>query len=54
MKRMCKLTIGSLGLLLLGVVLAAGDAFAQTTKDLIGTWTLVSAINEQGGNKTDT
>jgi hypothetical protein len=54
MKRVCKLTIGSLGLLFLGVVLAAGDAFAQTAKDLVGTWTLVSAINEQGGNKTDT
>jgi len=54
MKRVCKLTIGALGLLLLGVVLAAGDAFAQTAKDLVGTWTLVSAINEQGGNKTDT
>ena len=54
MKRVCKLTIGTLGLLLLGVVLAAGDAFAQTAKDLVGTWTLVSAVTEQGGNKTDT
>jgi hypothetical protein len=54
MKRVCKLTIGALGLLLLGVVLAAGDAFAQTAKDLVGTWTLVSAVTEQGGNKTDT
>ena len=53
MKRVCKLTLGTLGLLFLGVVLAAGDAFAQTAKDLAGTWTLVSAINEQGGNKTD-
>jgi hypothetical protein len=54
MKRVCKLTIGSLGVLLLGVVLAAGGAFAQTAKDLVGTWTLVSAINEQGGKTTDT
>jgi Lipocalin-like domain len=54
MKRVCKLTIGSLGVLFLGVVLAAGDAFAQTAKDLVGTWTLVSAINEQGGKTTDT
>ena len=54
MKRVCKLTIGSLGVLFLGVVLAAGDAFAQTAKDVVGTWTLVSAINEQGGNTTDT
>ena len=53
MKRVCKLTIGTLGLLFLGVVLAAGDAFAQTAKDLAGTWTLVSTVTEQGGNKTD-
>ena len=53
MKRVCKLTIGTLGLLFLGVVLSAGEVFAQTTKDLAGTWTLVSAVTEQGGNKTD-
>ena len=54
MKRVCKLTIGTLGLLCLGVVLSAGEGFAQTAKDLAGTWTLVSAVTEQGGNKTDT
>ena len=54
MKRVCKLTIGTLGLLLLGVLLSAGEVFAQTAKDLVGTWTLVSAVIEQGGNKTDT
>ena len=54
MKRVCKLTIGTLGLLVLGVVLSAGEVCAQTTKDLAGTWTLVSNVNEQGGNKTDT
>ena len=54
MTRVCKLTIGTLGLLFLGVVLAAGDAFAQTAKDLAGTWTLVSNVTEQSGNKTDT
>src|SRR5713101_4279552 len=54
MKRVGKLTLGTMGLLFLGVVLAAGDAFAQTAKDLVGTWTLVSAVTEQGGNKTDT
>jgi len=47
------LTIGTLGLLFLGVVLSAGEVFAQTAKDLAGTWTLVSVANEQGGNKTD-
>ena len=54
MKRVCKLTIGTLGLLFLGVVLSAGEVFAQTAKDLAGTWALVSAVTEQGGNKTDT
>src|SRR5207245_5365004 len=54
MKRMCTFTLGTLGFLFLGVVLAAGDAFAQTAKDLVGTWTLVSAINEHGGDETDT
>ena len=53
MKRVCKLTIGTLGLLFLGVVLSAGEVFAQTAKDLAGTWTLVSSVNEQDGNKTD-
>jgi len=37
MKRVYTLTIGTLGLLLLGIVLAAGEVFAQTTKDLVGT-----------------
>jgi hypothetical protein len=54
MKRVCKLTIGTLGLLFLGVVLSAGAVFAQTAKDLVGTWTLVSNVTEQGGNKIDT
>jgi hypothetical protein len=54
MKRVCKLTIGTLGLLFLGVVLAAGDAFAQTAKDLAGTWTLVSSTTEKDGKTSDT
>jgi Lipocalin-like domain len=54
MKRVCTLTIGTLGLLCLGMVLSAGAVFAQTAKDLAGTWTLVSNVTEQGGNKTDT
>ena len=53
MKRVCTLTLGTLGLLFLGVVLSAGEVFAQTVKDFAGTWTLVSSVNEQGGNKTD-
>jgi len=53
MKHVCTRTLGTLGVLLLGVALTAGNALAQTARDLVGTWTLVSAINEQGGDKTD-
>ena len=53
MKRVYKLTLGTLGVLWLGVLLLAGEVFAQTAKDLAGTWTLVSVVTEQGGNKTD-
>ena len=52
MKRVSTLTLRTLGLLLLGMVLSAGAVCAQTTKDLAGTWTLVSTVTEQGGHKT--
>ena len=54
MKRVYKLTLGTLGVLILGVVLSAGAVFAQTAKDFAGTWTLVSVVTEQDGKKTDT
>lgn len=54
MKRVCKRTISTMGLLFLGVVLSAGGVLAQTAKDLAGTWTLVSVLTEQDGNKSDT
>jgi len=54
MKCVYKLTLSTLGVLVLGVVLSAGEVCAQTTKDLAGTWTLVSVVTEQDGNKTDT
>jgi hypothetical protein len=54
MKRVCKLTLGTLGLLFLGVVLSASEVFAQTAKDLAGTWTLVSVVTEQEGKMSDT
>ena len=53
MKRVGKLTLGTLGLLVLSVILSAGEVCAQTAKDLAGTWTLVSVVAEQGGNKTE-
>jgi hypothetical protein len=54
MKRVRKLTLGTLGVLVLGAVLSADTVCAQTAKDLAGTWTLVSVVTEQGGTKTDT
>jgi len=54
MKRVRTLTLGALGVLVLGAVLSAHKVCAQTAKDLAGTWTLVSVVTEQGGTKTDT
>lgn len=53
MMRVCKLTMGALGVLFFAVVLPVDTVSAQTVKDLAGTWTLVSAVLEQGGTKTE-
>ena len=39
--------------LIFGVFLPSEEAVAQTAKDLVGTWTLVSITREQDGKKTD-
>jgi hypothetical protein len=39
--------------LIFGVLLPREEVVAQTTKDLVGTWTLVSITLEQDGKKTD-
>ena len=39
--------------LIFGVFLPREEAVAQTAKDLVGTWTLVSIALEQDGKKTD-
>src|ERR1700719_3112715 len=39
--------------LIFGVFLPREEAVAQTAKDLVGTWTLVSITREQDGKKTD-
>jgi len=36
-----------------GVFLLSEEVVAQTAKDLVGTWTLVSITLEQDGKKTD-
>ena len=35
------------------IICAAGSAIAQRAKDIEGTWTLVSSVNELDGKKTD-
>jgi hypothetical protein len=39
--------------LIFGVFLPREEAFAQTVKELVGMWTLVSVTLEQDGNKID-
>jgi hypothetical protein len=43
-----------IALLAAWMVLSVGAVSAQTTKDLVGTWTVVSAFTEQAGTKTET
>lgn len=44
----------TIGALCLGSVLCAGPSFAQSAKDLVASYTLVSAISEMDGKKSDT
>ena len=50
MNAVCKLT----AVLLLGSPIFSSNSWAQSNKDIAGTYTLVSAIVEQGGNITET
>ena len=51
MKRMS--TLAGMMVLLLGVVIAAHDASAQSAKDVVGTYTIVSAMVVQGDKKVE-
>ena len=42
MKKSMPIIMTAMSLLILGVALSAGDALAQTAKDLVGTWAWVS------------
>jgi hypothetical protein len=53
MNRMSKLAVAAASILL-GGALSALDAFAQSANNVVGTWSLVSAISEQDGKKSDT
>jgi hypothetical protein len=41
-------------LLWVGIASSTGSAYGQTSKDIAGTYTLVSFTNQQGDTKTDT
>ena len=48
--------IGTLAIATLAIAIGTtwAQAIAQTAKDFVGTWTLVSSTTEQGGAKSDT
>lgn len=50
---MNKIVMLALTALIIGIA-PPNAAVAQTAKDFVGTWTLVSATTEQGGTKTNT
>ena len=50
---MNRIVILAITALIIGIA-PPNAAVAQTTKDFVGTWTLVSATTEQGGTKTNT
>jgi hypothetical protein len=54
-KAMKHVTLGAIGLsaLIIGVAFPREEAAAQTGKDLIGSWTLVSVTNEKDGQKVE-
>src|SRR5262245_51316912 len=52
MIRLCSLAVALASLL--AAVISGGTAVAQSAKDLAGTYTLVSAITEKDGAKSDT
>ena len=51
MKEMSRLAVAAA--LLLGVVLASPNAGAQSAKDVVGTYTIVSAMVVQGDKKVE-
>ena len=50
---MKKIVVVAITALIIGIASPVA-AVAQTAKDFVGTWTLVSAITEQDGKKSDT
>ena len=53
MNRICTLTLAATSLLFLTMVLPAGEAAAQSAKDLVGSWTLVSLTAGEGDKKSE-
>jgi hypothetical protein len=54
MNRRTTLTLSTMALLCLGAALPTGPAVAQTAKELVGTWSIVSNVNVRpDGSKVD-
>ncbi len=53
MTRTLRLALASLALTSALLILHAVTAFAQSAKDLVGTWQLVSNVIDQNGKKID-
>jgi hypothetical protein len=54
MNRRTTLTLSTMALLCLGATLPTGPAVAQTAKELVGTWSMVSNVNVRpDGTKVD-
>jgi hypothetical protein len=53
MTRTLRLALASLALTSAFLILHGAAAFAQSAKDLVGTWQLVSNVIDQNGKKTD-
>jgi hypothetical protein len=47
------LILGAVSAALMGMVVPAGMARAQSAKDLVGTWTIVSNVTDQAGKKVE-
>jgi hypothetical protein len=54
MHRAGTLATGTIAVLCLGTVLFVGPSSAQSAKDVVGSYTLVSAVMELDGKKSDT
>jgi hypothetical protein len=53
MNRRMMFIASALSASLVGLAVPAGKSSAQTAKDIVGTWTIVSNVTDQAGKKTE-